>query len=465
MRKNLSRALLAAALALCLLPTPASALSGVDLSRIKFSSGEKPIYFKFGDLAIEGTVRQQYPFTKEKIEEIAKKTLADEKITQLELTDLNRMVQKARRAASFTQEDMDIVRDNLITTVSVVPKLDNAATLAGSISKFMTSKSWDDIGTVSTDLLVDSMNEKVKETAKGYISETPGEIGAKFVGKVDWVEQLAKIAQFCDMLAEQYGRDKQRWADIAQGAEAKFKLNKFYSALQKNIDAYKEQSNEAGWTIDFDHAMTYRTFAFFGVEGNIQEWYLDMNLRQTATDEYGSMAGTYEGNFTMSAEHDMSAFTAGIDQALPKLKPVKNLLNTLSGSAVKPTFRKVSDGNAYISRTISGICSAEIDKSGQVKLSLSQNNDESNVLFSGISAGIVFKTGTKLDQYVENSLRLDIGNKKENVFVTFQSANTDILVPGQPDQSYSAGGTGGAGWDENIWKPWDGTQKTLSLDR
>jgi hypothetical protein len=62
-------------------------------------------------------------------------------------------------------------------------------------------------------------------------------------------------------------------------------------------------------------------------------------------------------------------------------------------------------------------------------------------------------------------MRTDIGNKGEDVFVTFQSSDFHAYIPGSvSDESYSAGGSGSAGWDENVWKPWDDTQKTLSLN-
>ena len=99
--------------------TPAYAMSGVDLSRIKFSEGEKRVFFKFGDLTEEGAIRQVFPFTEQEIEKIVLETLRDKKLTQLDLVELNRTVAKARRAADFTQEDIDRIKQNLLTTMGM----------------------------------------------------------------------------------------------------------------------------------------------------------------------------------------------------------------------------------------------------------------------------------------------------------------------------------------------------------
>jgi hypothetical protein len=163
-------------------------------------------------------------------------------------------------------------------------------------------------------------------------------VGAKFVKSVEWKDNLVNVVNFADMLADEYAHDKQKWKDIAEGANAKRTLNDFYEELQDKIDNYKEKSSKKGWTIDFDHAMTYRSFSFFEVDGNIQTWYLDMLLSQESPDELGSIAGTYSGNYTMMAKHDMSCFTSGIAKAAPNMKPIKDFLKIMKGTIVKPSF-------------------------------------------------------------------------------------------------------------------------------
>jgi len=54
---------------------------------------------------------------------------------------------------------------------------------------------------------------------------------------------------------------------------------------------------------------------------------------------------------------------------------------------------------------------------------------------------------------------------KENVSVTFNPFNLDVLVSGSvSDQTFDAGGWRHVDWDDAIRRPRDGTQKLLSLD-
>lgn len=470
MRKRLFRTLAMVLLVMHLFTASVSGLTGIDLSRIKFSVGEKPVYFKFGNLKIEGALRQVYPFTEKEITDMVYKILKSMGLTQLDIVELNRAVEKAKRAADFTKEDYERIKENIIITISTVPEAGSAANILSVINQYMSSSSWSDIGTVSVDLLTNSLNEKVKETASGYIEEKFGDIGEDFVKDASWGEKLASIVYFCDMLADEYAHDKQKWHDIAQGAIAKRKLNEFYDKLQDEVDAYRFKSNEAGWNIDFDHAKTHRIFTFFEVDNNLQFWSLDMLLKQNATDEYGSIVGTYEGEFIMVAQHDMNAFTSGIDEAVKEFKPVKQFINTM-GSVFKPSYKKASDGSADIERVIGGTAKAEIDKYGEIHFSLDENNSETMVEFKNILVNISLNTGTDADKYVELYMESEISNKEEDVLVTFSSMHTNTdrtrqLYPMSAPRNaeFNAGGSGSAGWDDNIWSPWDGTEKTLSFE-
>jgi hypothetical protein len=77
-------------------------------------------------------------------------------------------------------------------------------------------------------------------------------------------------------------------------------LNEFYDALQDAIERYKQKSDKAGWHIEFNDAMDMRRFSFFKVDDNEQYWYLNMNLKQINTNEYGSVVGDYEGEYMIT---------------------------------------------------------------------------------------------------------------------------------------------------------------------
>ena len=61
MKRTICRLLLMTMVLAAALPVQAFAASGVDLSRIQFSSGSEPLEFKFGSISMEGEVRQEYP--------------------------------------------------------------------------------------------------------------------------------------------------------------------------------------------------------------------------------------------------------------------------------------------------------------------------------------------------------------------------------------------------------------------
>lgn len=449
-------------LAIVLQPVNAFAASNVDLSRVKFSTGSEPLVFTFGKLNMDGVVEQVYPFTEKEIDQLVKETLKSMNLTELDIKEANQMVQKAKRASEFTKEDMDRVRDNMLTTLKAVPAAGNVATVLEAVKDYMGSSSWDDIGTASVDILERSMTDWVKDTAGGFIDEA-GELG-KNVNKINAVTgQLLAIEQFCEMMMDEHARTKEKWKAIADGANAKRMLNKFYDALQRKIDNYKYKSDQKGWQINFNHAAAGRNFTFFGVDSNYQTWFLDMNLEQKATNEYGSVAGIYEGNFTMSAEHEMSSFETRAHEAIVNMGEVGAAIKKIQATpGYKVELRTVSPGDAYISRTISGTCEAEINVNGEITIKLNEENDETMVVISGMEVEMDYSVaGAKIIKG-GGLIKFQISADKEEIVIGGVTA--EILVK-SPDVNFSkkinGSGTMNAGWDNDIWKHWDGAEKTL----
>lgn len=470
MRKKIGCMLLTAAMLVILCPVNALAYSNIDLSRVKFSSGSEPLVFEFGEVKLEGKVRQIYPFTEAEIDKLIQQALKEAGLTELDIKEAGDKVEKARRASDFTQEDIDRIKQNFLTSMGTVPAAGNAATLLQVIDTYMNSSSWDDIGTASADLLEQSMSAQVKETASGFVDRA-GQLGENVNLANQWTGTLTSIVSFCDMLADAQAHDRQKWQDIANGAEAKRLLNCFYEALQDEIDRYKQKSDKAGWTIDFNQAMARRCFTFFGAGNNYQTWYLDMNLEQKSTNEFGNIAGEYEGNYTLRAEHDMSeGFQQQSDAVLRDLNSKGTLgaglpvfINQMRTAGFPTDFKPGAAGTVYISRTISGSCEATIAESGEITLSLHEAQDETTVNISGVTAeltSVIQQSGVNAKMVTTCELSAD----KEELTVRMKTTETSGSAAG-----YGFGylqdlkGWSKAGWDENIWKPWDGTQKTLKL--
>lgn len=470
MGKRMCVILLALVMLASVLPVNVGALSAIDLSRVKFSAGSKQLVFEFGDLQIEGEVRQMVPFTQAEIDKLVKETLKEQGLTELDIKEANDKVEKARRASDFTQEDIDRIKQNLLTSMETVPAAGNVATLLGTIDKYMTSTSWDDIGTASAEMLEDAMTAEVKDTASGFMDRA-GELGENVNLAGQWAEALAAVASFCDMLADEQAHDRQKWQDIANGAEAKRLLNRFYEALQDKIDRYKDKSDNAGWVIDFSQAMAKRVFTFFSIGNNHQYWYLDMNMEQRSTNEYGSIAGEYEGHFTMRAENNLKeGFQSQTDAVFRHLDSkgvlgggIKAFISQMSGAGFPTSFKPGDAGEAYIDRTISGACHATIDESGEITLSLHEEQDGTTVSISGVTSNLT----SEIRQNGVNATivtTFELYATEEELKVKGKETKTTGSAYGR-GFSFSEGlGAGSsAGWDENIWEPWNGTQKTLKL--
>lgn len=470
MRKKLSCFLLALAMLVMICPVRAEASSNIDLSRVKFSSGSEKLVFEFGGVKIEGEVRQKVPFTQEEIDRLVKETLKEAGLTELDIKEANDKVEKARRASDFTKEDMDRIKQNLLTTAEVTPVPEDAVTVFQVIDKYMSTTSWDDIGTASADLLEQSMTDQVKDTASGFVDRA-GELGENVNLANEWLGAISSILSFCEMLADEQAHSRQKWQDIADGAEAKRLLNRFYEALQEKIDRYKRKSDQEGWVIDFNQAPGRRVFTFFSVGNNFQDWYLDMNMEQKSTNEFGSIAGEYEGHFTIRATNNMKeGFQKHTDAVLRHLDSkgvlgggIKVLISQMSGAGFPTSFKPGAIGEAYIERTISGSCEATIAESGDITLSLHEDSDKTGVNISGVTAKLtsdIKQSGVSAKMV----MTLELYATKEELMVRGAETETSGSAHGQ-GFDFSAGMSmdSKAGWDENIWKPWDGTKKTLKL--
>lgn len=471
MRNKICGLLLVLAMLIGILPTTALASSSIDLSRVKFSSGSEKLLFEFGGVKIEGEVRQKVPFTEAEIDRIVKETLKESGLTELDIKEANEKVEKAQRAADFTKEDLERIKQNIFTSMATVPEAGNVATLLETINKYMTSTSWDDIGTASADMLEDAMTAQVKDTASGFIDRT-GELGENVNLAGAWAESLLSIAAFCDMLADEQTHDRQKWQNIADGAEAKRLLNNFYKSLQDKIDRYKHKSDQAGWVIDFNQAMSQeRVFTFFSAGNNYQYWYLDMNMEQTSTNEFGSIAGAYEGHFTIRAANNLEeGFQRQTDAVLRHLNNkgvlgsgIKAYISQMNAAGFPTEFKPGASGEAYIERTISGSCEATISESGEITLSLHEDSDETQVQISSVTSEL---TAMIQENGVNGKMvtAFELYASEEELRVRGRSTDTSGSAYGH-GFSFSAGMNldTKAGWDENIWKPWDGTKKTLKL--
>lgn len=445
---------------------PAFAFSQIDLSRIKFSSSEQDLVFRFGGLKVYGKLRQVAPFTEAQISEVIYDTMLKTGVDGADLYDAQNQVERARRHSQITPEQIEQLKEDLYTTMGVVPGGGTFANVIKAIDHYMNSSSWDDVGMASADLLESSLSEWVEDTAKGFVEKKGGEVAEKMLKVNKWRGQIMSIIPFCQMLAEKYAHDKQKFKEIAEGAKAKMLMNEFYQKLQEEVDLAMDKSDKKGWEIDFDSkggtdwgSYVEREFPFFKVEGNKQTWYLDMHMAQTATNEFGSVLGIYEGNFNMKADHDMSMFASKADVAAKEMEPIKSIIEaTESESFMRSEVSLISEGSVHIERTISGSCEAVIDKSGEISLTLNEQNDQTDVEISGIEVEVkITLSNEDLGDLAALTLPFEISSEDESIIARHLQLHVGSIHPDfNIDEMFGGGTKGDAGWDEEIWRHWEG---------
>jgi hypothetical protein len=450
------------ALAVLLFPAAAGASSHIDLSRVKFSSGSEPLVFEFGSMSMDGELIQKVPFTKEEINKLVKETLKAMKLTELDIKEANEAVSRARLASEFTKEDMERVKKNLLTTLKSVPASSAAADVLDTIDDYMESSSWDDIGTATEKLMDKQVSDWVKDTAGGFVDQA-GQLGKNLNKANQWLEKLTAIGSFCDMMMDEHMRTKQKWKDIADGANAKRLLNEFYYQLQRKIDNYKHESDSEGWAIRFMDTMDGRNFTFFGVDSNYQIWTLILFLDQVTANDYGSAAGYYEGEFTITADHEMSSFETRAHEAIQNMEPFGEAIREMKNMpGYKVTLSTASKGDAYISRTISGTCTAIIEDSGNILFSMEEKTDLTEVIFSDIAVSLDYSTGSSSIIKSGGHVTFHITAEEEDIVIGGVTNDMSVIAPNVNfSHTISGSGSMNVGWDDSIWKPWDGTEKIL----
>lgn len=305
-----------------------------------------------------------------------------------------------------------------------------------------------------------------------------------------------------------YGKhmqDVQKFTERAEAAMAKAWLNAFYEELQRRIDYTKNQKREDDtyWVINFDKATGQRhNFSFFGVGGNNQTWELTMRLQQTEqTGEFsfdsgnvaGSAAGTYEGEYTIKTDSDLTAFAAFPQESIMNIGvhgdnmlwniSITKQLNPNNEMYVEP----MSQGIAQNTRILKGRCSAYVHESGEIQLHVEPGKEEIRNSFKDIIFVIheVSRNGLTGEFLYHSALDAEIKAipDEKKVYVTY--ADTGYFVEGNPEYDWDAvkwnlaegleigalfdnedliGEPDYYDWDESeIWKPWDESIKTMRI--
>lgn len=156
------------------------------------------------------------------------------------------------------------------------------------------------------------------------------------------------------------------------------------------------------------------------------------------------------------------------DEVLRHLDGFKDTIDKMLTTKDATAKLTPTGGSAFISRTISGDCKVTITESGNITMTLHQKDDKTDVSIS-TSAVLTMSFDNSEKIYNEGKMPFDITAEEEKLKgsgMTFKITGKSQLPSGQNfelSNTLGGGGTVEVGWDDNIWKPWNGTQKTLKF--
>lgn len=491
---------------------------GFDRSRVRLETkiGHK-VVLQCDQIEFYGTLIRQVPISEKELEDLIRQTMEDLGIDSLE--KLNEIVNKAEQWDEITQEEIDQFIQDLTRTVKLVPNADKVANILSILNRIRTNrdptKSVDEfLYGLLKDGIIDQL-EKALEDAIELLIREGKEPDALFTDLMDEYNDLkgakSKLSalknywEYLKFLLEKYKQDVQKYKDRADAAMAKAMLNAFYEELQRRIDRLRnsKRDDKPYWVIEFDKATAQRqNFSFFGVGGNNQTWELNMRLQQTEqTGEFsfdsenvaGSAAGTYEGEYTIKTDSDLTAFAAFPQESVMNIGVHGDVMlwNINLAKQINPQnefyLEPVSQGIAHNLRIVKGRCSAYVLESGEIQLHVEPGEEAIMNTFSDIKFVINEKNYNPANSEFLYHIALDAEIKavpyEKMVFVDY--ADKGYLVASNPKYDWDALRSNLAegleiavmfdeaemreepdfyDWDDSeIWKPWDKSIKTMRI--
>lgn len=481
--------------------------SGIDISRLRLENKiGHTVQLESGELELKGKLARQTPMTEEELEKLIKEAMEELGIKNIE--QFNEMVEKAKQWDQITKEEVDEFIKDLIKTVGLASGI--ASALIKMVDDFRTN------GISGTDGLFDASMESFVYFSEKYLEQKAAELAKEglsagidyqildetrkqYKKMGDRVGKFVGWAEYMKFLAEKYMRDQQKWKEITDAAKAKAQLNNFYDELQKKIDDFKNKNRDKGyWQIEFNHATAQRqNFSFFGVGGNNQTWELTMKLKQTqstgdfsfdAENVAGSAAGTYEGEYTIKTDSELTVFASDPGTAIYEIgehgenfrweEETRKNMHANNRLYVE----SVSVGKANNIRTVKGQCRAYVLKDGEVQLTVDDGAQTIQNEFDGINIRIneVMHDGLSGKFLSHEALDAEIKALPSEKKVYIEYSPIAVFVAGNPDYSWEATiynlqqGYGLAvsfseleglyDWDDSeIWTPWDDEVKTMRI--
>lgn len=425
----------------------ASALSGIDYSRIRKQALVYPVKLNIGELTFQGTLSRMDKLTDEEFYKVIADAIKGEGFTELELAEAMATVDRVAKAEVLTQEDIDRVMGNLMKLAGV----DNIADLIKAVAG------------PDGDAFADSLQGLAADEAKDKALEWVFEQAAEGAGEAAGI--ATKLLDAAIISADQHERDKKKWKDRVDAANAERRLQAFYERVNDLIDGLTGMRSH-GWALNIVDS-DREQFTFFTTAGNLEIWTINMILKKHDIGENTGPSGKYSGTVTFTVEYDMSPFDEGFeDWIINKTGMIKGMKEHFSGSAAVSVGISGSDityaPDAYdptnIRRTLD---SADYTATLTAPASKGQRV-RSRLDFAGLTDIKEISLRHELVFTIKTSGRVKYSTTHT---VEFTAENEETLHRRITDKTtISAGGRTSSGtsdtsqeqaWDPAIWAQWD----------
>lgn len=425
----------------------AFARSGIDYSRIRKQALVFPAKLTIGELTFQGTLSRMDKLTDAEFDKIVKDALKEEELTELELSEAMATVDRVAKAEVLTQEDVDRVMGNLMKLAGV----DNIAALIKAVAGS------------GGDAFADSLEGLAADEAKDKALEWVFEQAAEGAGEAAGV--ATKLLDAAIISADQYERDKKKWKDRVDAANAERKLQAFYERVNDRIDGLTGMRSH-GWALNIADS-DREQFTFFTTEGNLEIWTINMILKKHDIGDNTGPSGKYIGTVTFTVEYDMSPFDKGFeDWIINKTGMLEGMKDHFSGSAATSVGISGSDityaPDAYdptnIRRTLdnpdyTATLSVPASKGQRVRsrLDLAGFNDDKEI---NLRHKLVFtiKTSGRVKYSTTHTVEYTTENEE-----TLHRRVTDqtTITAGGHTSSGTSDTTQEQAWDPAIWAQWE----------
>ncbi len=280
---------------------PASSQNkGIDRSRIR--RPDETVYtvtLTIGTISFDGTLERIDRVTDEQVEQAIREVLKDMELTELDVADMQRLVEKAQSEEQITREDVDTFKENLKTVMGADTAVDIVDLLTGGSGK--------------------TVEEIIKDYLSGQVDDVKGDIRDKVLDElIEEGSDLAsaadtanKVADIAVIVLDQMEKDIWKQENRVEAANTWRKMQEFY--YQVNSKIYNLQTSKVhGWELKID-TETEKNLSFFTIGGNHEKWTVTMLLNKIdkkPADPEGP-SGTYTGIVAFMVDYDLTAFDEG----------------------------------------------------------------------------------------------------------------------------------------------------------